>query len=157
MKIDWIEDAKLAAGGIPLGLGDLEDLHRQGIRAIVTLTESPITHQREITPEVLRHLDIEAFHFPIVDQFPPQVEQVADGVRFVDQMMAEGRPVYVHCHAGIGRTGTFLHAYYLAKGASLEEAKAKVKASKLTSQFLMLSDAQRAFLEQLATGKKGDA
>jgi atypical dual specificity phosphatase len=154
MKIAWIEAAKLAAGGIPLGLGDLEDLHQQGIRAIVTLTEPPITNQREITPEVLSQLDIEAFHFPIVDQYPPEAERVADGVRFVDQMMAQGRPVYVHCHAGVGRTGTFLHAYYLKKGSSLDEAKAKVKAGKFTSQFLMLSDTQRAFLEQFAIVKK---
>ena len=156
MRISWLEEKKLAAGGIPLGVGDLEDLQRQGIRAIVTLTEPPITNQREITFEVLSQLDIEVFHFPIVDQYPPEAARVADGVRFVDQMTMEGRPVYVHCHAGVGRTGTFLHAYYLEKGSNLDEAKAKVKTGKFTSQFLMLSNTQRAFLEEFAAEKGED-
>ena len=63
---------------------------------------------------------------------------------------AQDQPVLVHCHAGLGRTGTMLHAYYLAEGYSLEEAKAKVKAGKPTSQFIMLSAAQKEFLEEFA-------
>jgi hypothetical protein len=36
MKIDWIETQMLACGGIPVGQDDLNFLHEQGIRAIVT-------------------------------------------------------------------------------------------------------------------------
>lgn len=146
-----MEAGVLAAGGIPIGQSDLEDLCAKGIRAILTLTELPITNQREITPELLAKSDVMVLHFPIIDQHPPEIERVAHALEFIDQMRAEGRPVYLHCAAGIGRTGTMLHAYYISQGFSLDQAKEKVKTHKLTSQFLMLSDTQRAFLEQLAS------
>jgi protein-tyrosine phosphatase len=65
-------------------------------------------------------------------------------------MKAQGKPILLHCHAGSGRTGTMLHAYYLAEGLDLAEAKIKVRTRKPSSQFFMLSDAQKAFLETFA-------
>lgn len=151
MKLDWIEDNVLAASGIPLGLKDLRELHQAGIRAILTLTERPLTLQKEITPEALAVLDLHCFHLPVDDQFPPSPEQVKQAVAFIDRMRAEGKPALVHCAAGIGRTGTMLHAYFLAKGLGLEAAKERVKSRKPTSQWTMLSAVQQRFLEQFAT------
>jgi atypical dual specificity phosphatase len=150
LKINWIEPGVLAASGIPLGVKDLQSLYEQGIRAIVTLTEHPLTVQEEITPQVLAEMGLTCLHTPVVDQYPPDEATVQETVRFVDQMKAQGQPVLFHCHAGVGRTGTMLHAYYLAEGLSLEEAKAKVKAGKPTSQFIMLSPVQKEFLEEFA-------
>lgn len=149
MRIEWIEAGALAAGGIPVTLSDLESLHAEGIRAIVTLTELPLTEQRGITYQRLARYGIIPYHFPIYDQRPPTAN-VRAVINFIGNMKAEGRPLYVHCRAGVGRTGTILHAYYLLNGLSLEEAKAKVKAAKLSSQFLLLSPKQQAYLERLA-------
>ena len=151
MKINWIEPGVLAASGIPLGIKDLQSLYEQDIRAIVTLTEHPLTVQQEITPQVLDEIGLTCLHAPVVDQYPPDVATVRETVQFINQMKAQGQPVLLHCHAGIGRTGTMLHAYYLAEGLSLAEARAKVKAGKPISQFIMLSKAQKAFLEELTT------
>ena len=150
MRITWVEPGSLAASGIPLGVKDLRSLYEQGIRAIVTLTEHPLTVQKEITPQVLADIGLTCLHAPIVDQYPPDVATVQDTTQFINQMIAQGQPVLVHCHAGIGRTGTMLHAYYLAEGLSLVEAKAKVKASSPTIQFIMLSNTQKVFLEDFA-------
>ena len=150
MKIDWIEPSVIAASGVPLGVKDLRSLHEQGIRAIVTLTEHPLTTQAQITERVLDEIGLICLHAPVVDQHPPDVATVLETMRFVNQMKAQGRPVLFHCQAGVGRTGTMLHAYYLAEAKSLAEAKALVKARKLSSQFFMLSDTQKAFLEELA-------
>ena len=150
MKIHWIEPGVIAASGVPLGVKDLHSLYEQGIRAIVTLTEYPLTTQAQITERVLDEIGLTCLHAPVVDQHPPDVATVLETMRFVNQMKAQGRPILFHCHAGIGRTGTMLHAYYLAEAKSLTEAKALVKARKPSSQFFMLSDTQKAFLEELA-------
>lgn len=154
MRISWIETDKLAASGIPLGKDDIESLHNQGIRAIITLTEPPLTNQTEITPELLSQLNISLFHLPLVDQFPPNnVSMVSELKTIIDDMKAQSKSVLIHCHAGIGRTGTMLHAYYLMSNFDLEEAKLHVKTGRQMSQFFMLSDVQQAFLEQLAKTK----
>ena len=150
MKIDWIEPGLLAASGIPLGVKDLKSLHEQGIRAIVTLTEHPLTAQAEISTQVLGEIGLTCLHAPVADQQPPDVATVWRITQFLRQMKAQAKPVLLHCHAGIGRTGTLLHAYYLTQGWSLEDAKAKVRADKPSSQFLMLSEAQKEFLEEFA-------
>lgn len=150
MKIEWIEIGILAASGIPIGLRDLRSLHEQGIRAILSLTEHPLTAQSEITPQALEGMGFAWLHAPVADQYPPDVTTAHKAIRFVRRMRAEGRPVLVHCHAGIGRTGTFLHAFYLAEGLDLKAAKSKVRTAKLTSQFLLLTDAQQSFLEAWA-------
>lgn len=150
MRIDWIEQGKLGAGGVMNGRDELETLRAEGIRAILTLTEAPLITQRDITAERLARLDIVTLHFPIYDQHPPKPDTIGEAVAFIDTMINVGRPVYMHCRAGIGRTGTVLHAYYLLHGLNLEDAKAKVKAVKPTSQFFLLSPKQQAFLEGLA-------
>lgn len=152
MRIDWIEPGVIAASGVPLGMTDLRSLYEQGVRAIITLTEHPITTQAEITTRALDEIGLTCLHVPIVDQCPPDVAAVWKVTQFINEMKARGQTVLLHCHAGTGRTGTMLHAYYLAERLSLEEVKAKVRACKPSSQFFILSDAQRAFLEAFAAG-----
>jgi protein-tyrosine phosphatase len=148
MKIDWIEPNHLAASGIPITTKDIHSLNSQGIRAIVSLTEQPITIYREITPQLLAELDMVYLHIPIPDQYAPDIAQAHSFLQFIGQMKAQGRPTLVHCHAGIGRTGTILHLYYLAQGATFEEAKTKVKMYR--PQSTLLSERQKEFLEKFA-------
>lgn len=146
MKISWVEPSAVSCGGIPFSQENLEALKAQGVRAIVTLTEHPLP----VTTSLLSSLGLETLHVPVVDQNPPTRAQAQDVLAFVTRMKAEGKPVYVHCHAGIGRTGTMLHALYLLSGMTLDEAKHRIKSTRPTSQYLMLSDIQKEFLEALA-------
>ncbi|MBC8171004.1 MAG: dual specificity protein phosphatase family protein [Anaerolineae bacterium] len=154
MNITWIEGKLLACGGIPVSLDDLDTLHDQGVRAIVTLTEHPLTSLKTLPAESLAVRDMQLLHVAIDDQYPPTQEQAEQVHVFVEAMKAEQRPVYLHCHAGIGRTGTMLHAIYLLGGQDFETVKARIKAARPTSQFFMLSDRQKVFLETLASQLK---
>ena len=144
MKISWIEPERLAASGIPLDAKDLRSLQAQGIRAMISLTEHSLLMFREITPTLLADLDITYLHVPIPDQHPPTADQAQQILHQITMMTAQHRPVFVHCHAGVGRTGTILHLYYLAQGLSWNETKAKIRATRV--QCLLLAEEQLVFL-----------
>lgn len=148
MKIDWIEPGLLAAGSIPFSADDIRSLHDQRIRAIISLTTYPLTTNKTITPELLKTLNLSYYHTPIRDHYPPDLAQAYEILYFIDQMKQSDRPIFVHCHAGVGRTGTILHLYFLGQGLSLAEAQHWVKSRRIMCT--LLSSRQRAFLKRFA-------
>ena len=145
MDCSWVEPNILAAGSIPVEENDIRSLHAENIRAILTLTERPITALHEIPPTLLDRLDIYYLHIPIPDQHPPTLEQAQQILLFINNMKLQSRPVFVHCQAGVGRTGTVLHLYFMMQGMTFEEAHAIVRSKRV--QCILLSDAQTAFLK----------
>jgi len=150
MNISWIEPSVLAASPLPTKEADIRSLYEQGIRAIITLTERPITAQSGITAELLAKLGITPLHLSINDFGVPDSQQVADAMRFIEQMQAENKPVLVHCKVGQGRTGTLLHAYYLNKGWGLTDAQYRVFEKRPLCDFNNLSEEQQEFLREYA-------
>ena len=148
MDISWIEPNVLAAGSVPVEENDILSLHTDKIRAILTLTERPITAFHEITPDLLESLNIAYLHVPVPDQFPPNLEQARKILEFINEMKEQGRPVFVHCQAGVGRTGTVLHLYYIAQGLTFDEADARVRGKRV--QCILLTDLQVEFLKEFA-------
>lgn len=124
-NFSFILPGKLAGSARPgmwsdLG-SDLSGLARQGIRAIVTLTED------DLDAAAVRNLGFRHLHLPIPDFRPPSLEQMREFVEFVDACLADNVAVVAHCGAGMGRTGTMLAAYLVAKGASPADAVRKVR------------------------------
>lgn len=148
MNCTWIEPGVLAAGSVPVEKNDIRELHAEQIRAILTLTERPITSFHEITPELLESFDITYLHTPVPDQFPPNMDQARRILDFINEMKSQGRPVFVHCQAGVGRTGTVLHLYYVAQGLTYEEATAKIRSRRI--QCILLTELQVEFLKEFA-------
>lgn len=144
MKCSWIEAGLLAAGSVPYHVDDLRSLHDQGLRAILSLTEHPITRFQTITPALFDQLGFTYVHTPVRDHYAPDAEQTRRIVEFFHMMQATSLPTYVHCNAGIGRTGTILHLFYLLRRMALADAERHIRQRR--PQCVLLSEVQRAFL-----------
>lgn len=125
---------------------DLSGLTRQGIGAVVSLTE------RGLDAGALRDFGFRYLHLPMVDFSPPTRGQVRDFVDFVEACRADGVAVVVHCGAGIGRTGTMLACYLVARGEPAAGAIAKVRMARPGSIETM--EQERSVLDFQRTARK---
>lgn len=120
----WLLDGELAGTSRPRTDDALSRLACVGIRALLSLTEQPLP------ADSLARLGLVAEHVPIADFTAPAPAQVEQAVAAIDRFLAAGRPTAVHCGAGLGRTGTILACYLVARGAPAAEAIARVRAAR---------------------------
>jgi protein-tyrosine phosphatase len=52
---------------------------------------------------------------PVKDQTAPTLDQLKAGVALIDQMVKDGKKIYVHCMNGHGRAPTLVAAYFISK------------------------------------------
>lgn len=119
----WIVANSLAGSARPGLLAeladDLEFLREQSITRIVTLTTRPL-------PETVAAAGFEVIHFPISDMSIPTPRACAAVCqRLVGDL--EHRPALLHCHGGIGRTGTIAACCLVNLGQTPEQALVSVR------------------------------
>lgn len=107
-------DAKVWRGSAPTAAG-YRELAAQGIRTVVDLRAEDLSAKELAEP---LQAGLKSVRLPIRDGQTPTEHQVDDFIRIVQQ--SDG-PVYVHCGAGVGRTGAMTAAYLVRTG----EATAK--------------------------------
>ena len=117
----WIEKPLLGALARPSSPEDLAWLRKQGVEVLLSLTED--RPRRDWTDAA----GLLVFHEPWEDMEPPTQEQIDRTVSVVTRTMDQGKGVAVHCGAGLGRTGVVLAAYFVAKGATAQNAIARVR------------------------------
>ena len=99
----WVEPGRLLAGAYPPAL---EPFREAGVTAFLDLTEG---------------------EYAIPDRTCPAPETMTRILDRIDELLAGGEVVYVHCLAGIGRTGTVVGCWLVRHGTGGEAALAAVE------------------------------
>ena len=137
-NFSWLVEGKLAGCGRPESEAELSGLWSEGVRAIVSLTGTPLY------PEPVRRLGFEYLHSHISGA--PSPIQFTEIIEFIDNQNAKSKPVVVHCSEGKGRTGTILAAYLVSNGLTTDAAIERVRAMRPGSiQTLEQENALRLF------------
>jgi ADP-ribosylglycohydrolase len=121
----WVIPGKLLAGEYPAGRGAaetksrLEKLLHAGIDCFVDLTApEERTSYREILPKGVHHV-----RKPIRDHgLPEESAHMAEILATIEHALAAQRCVYVHCRAGIGRTGMVIACLLIERGRRPDDA-----------------------------------
>ena len=103
-----VVDERLWRGGAPTEEG-YETLAANGVTTIIDLRAAATPAELEAP----RQLGFEVFHLPVHDGQTPSGELVQELVDIVQG--SEGR-VFIHCQAGVGRTGSMSAAYQVWTG-----------------------------------------
>jgi protein-tyrosine phosphatase len=129
----WLIEGTLLAGeypGSPYDLVARENLSKfldAGILTFINLTETrePLTSYEDLLDELAaeRGLVTKHLRFPICDgSVPVDREVMRQVLSTIRTEIAAGRPVYVHCWGGIGRTGTVVGCWLVEEGLAGSDA-----------------------------------
>lgn len=145
----WVEPGRLLAGEYPGH--PLEHLLHQRLIAFLLAgfdTFIDLTNAGEREPYATTLLEkaslygLTATHqrFSIGDFKTPHVDQMSAILETIQDSLGAGRKVYLHCWAGVGRTGTTVGCYLVRQGMSGEGALAHLaKIFKTSAQSLYYS------------------
>lgn len=134
----WVVPGRFLAGYYP---GDTDPQKREeklrslleaGIRYVVNLMEEDETNWEGDTffpySDMLAScaagmgVEVTCVRRPIADLSVPAIEEVRQILDEIDRVIETGRPVFVHCWGGKGRTGTIVGCYLARHGMAIGEA-----------------------------------
>ena len=104
-NFSWLIENKLAGSAIPTSKDEVQWLHEQGVKSIVTIREEPLDNGWINKMNYL--------HVLSDDMGVPTFEDLANSIDFIHERIQNNEPVLVHCLAGMGRTGTILACYMI--------------------------------------------
>jgi atypical dual specificity phosphatase len=120
-NFSWVLPGELAGAGRPHTPTSCKALAAEGVKTLLTLTEDALPAQWTSAA------GLETVHIPVSDMGAPSPAQLDQAIQVIDDSLAAGKPIAVHCLGGIGRTGTVLAAYLVHRGLDAGEAIAEVR------------------------------
>jgi hypothetical protein len=134
----WLLEGRLLAGEYPGHFDDdsarekLAAFLAAGIRSFIDLTErrDMLEPYDRLLREVAKEAGVEVAYerMPIRDLGIPREGLMPQILARIDAELAAGRPVYVHCWGGVGRTGTVAGCWLAGQGLTCDEALARIAA-----------------------------
>lgn len=131
----WVEKNQFLAGEYPGTNGAESSRQRMdlfleaGVNAFIDLTQSHelVPYESILKEQGNIHGILTSYQrFPIRDHRVPSADLMTNILDAIDQVINNGRCVYVHCWGGIGRTGMVVGCYLVRHGATNAEAVAQV-------------------------------
>lgn len=144
-NFSWIEKPLLAAMSRPGDTAELSWLRRKGIELIISLTEDPLRR------DWLGEAGLLGLHVPVIDMTAPSLDQIVECLSAIRKAQGRNMGVAVHCHAGLGRTGTILACYFVERGMAADDAIEHVR--DLRPGSIETDDQERA-VSEFARSKK---
>jgi predicted protein tyrosine phosphatase len=121
----WVEPGRFLAGEYPGHVDEararmkVQALIEAGIRVFIDLTEPGeygLRPYERIIDEARRTgRDLTYRRLPIRDISVPTAARMREILSLVDESLEAGRPVYVHCWGGTGRTGTVVGCWLVER------------------------------------------
>jgi ADP-ribosylglycohydrolase len=131
----WVQPGRLLAGEYPGSMSRadamerVQRLLRAGLDSFVDLTEEGELPEYNTLLPGLTEQQVRYQRLPILDHgLPESDEYMARILDRIDGELAAGHNVYVHCYAGIGRTGMAMACHLIRHGLEHEDALARLQA-----------------------------
>jgi ADP-ribosyl-[dinitrogen reductase] hydrolase len=132
----WVEPGRLLAGEHPSGASwsatveRLQALLAAGVTLFIDLTEEDeLASYDKLFDYVSLERPLKHLRMPISDHgVPKSPDTIREALAAIDAHLNDGGIAYVHCRAGIGRTGTAVGCYLVQRGYTGDEALEKLNA-----------------------------
>jgi protein-tyrosine phosphatase len=119
-NVYWVEPGRLLAGPYPRP-ELLPELAEAGITAYIDLTQAgELDAYDDQIGDAVHH------RLPVGDFGVPTDAELTATLDLIDELLADGQRVYVHCWAGVGRTGTVVACHLIRHGLPNAEALERI-------------------------------
>lgn len=125
---------------------EIRYLEKNGFSLVVTLTPEPLD------PALFGGTNVHNIHIPIEEDYAPTYEEVKEFLTAADKEIAKGKKVAVHCLHGIGRTGTIIATWLIAReNMNVDQAIKIIKRHLSKEQKSFLRDFYKRYTEEKLT------